>query len=123
MPEPLVHKPTVLIILDGWGVAPPSRANALTQAKLPRFNKLISNYPTLTLQASGEASGLPWGEVGNSEVGHLNIGAGRIIYQEFTRITQSITQGDFFFSLSLIDACGHIKKNKAALHLLGMVSS
>ena len=75
-------KPVVLVVLDGWGVDIPSRSNAISQAQTPVWQRLITTYPTFTLQAAGEAVGLPWGEVGNSEVGHLALGAGKILYHD-----------------------------------------
>ncbi len=116
------HKPTVLIVLDGWGVALPSRANAITQAKTPFFDSLISTYPTTTLQASGEATGLPWGEVGNSEVGHTNIGAGRIVYQELSRINASIRNGNFQKNKIIEKICTTVARNKSTFHIIGLVS-
>ncbi len=118
----ILHKPTVLIILDGWGVALPSRANAITEAKTPFFDSLITSYPTTTLQASGEATGLPWGEVGNSEVGHTNIGAGRIVYQELSRINASIRNGSFYKNTVLEKMCKTVIQNKSTLHIVGLVS-
>ncbi len=116
------YRPTVLIVLDGWGVAIPSQANGITQAKTPFFDSLITTYPTVTLQASGEATGLPWGEVGNSEVGHMSIGAGRIVYQELSRITQSISNRTFFSNEVLLEAMGRAAKKGKTLHLIGMAS-
>ncbi|MFA5052356.1 MAG: 2,3-bisphosphoglycerate-independent phosphoglycerate mutase, partial [Patescibacteria group bacterium] len=117
------HKPTILIILDGWGIAPPSPSNPITIAKTPNFDWLISTFPTLSLQASGEAVGLPWGEMGNSEVGHLNLGAGKIVYQDLPRISRAITEGFFFKNEAFVRAADHVKKNKSALHLMGLASS
>src|SRR3989344_3374085 len=116
-------RPFVLAILDGWGVAPPSRANAIDLAKTPRFNSLVREYPALTLQASGEAVGLPWGEPGNSEVGHLALGSGRIVYQDFPLITRAIKDGSFFENGAFRGAISHVQKNNATLHLIGLVSS
>lgn len=90
-----VKKPVMLMILDGFGIAPKSEGNAVTLAKKPNLDKLFEKYPTSQLQASGLAVGLPEGQMGNSEVGHLNIGSGRIVYQELTRITKAIADGDF----------------------------
>lgn len=115
-------KPVVLIILDGWGVAPPSRGNAITNAKTPNFSQLLKNYPVMTLQASGEAVGLPWSERGNSEVGHLSLGSGQIIYQNLPRINHYITDGSFFKNPVLLTAAAFVKKNNSALHLLGLLS-
>lgn len=120
---PIPHKPTILIILDGWGIAPPSPSNPITIAKTPNFDWMIGNFPTLSLQASGEAVGLPWGEMGNSEVGHLNLGAGKIVYQDLPRISRAITEGSFFKNEAFIKATEHAKKNKSALHLMGLTSS
>ncbi|MBU4332447.1 2,3-bisphosphoglycerate-independent phosphoglycerate mutase [Patescibacteria group bacterium] len=118
-----MSKPVALIILDGWGVAPPSIGNAVTSAKTPNFDSYSSFYPAMTLQASGEAVGLPYGEPGNSEVGHMNLGAGRIVYQKLPRITQSIWNGDFFTNKAFLEVCAHVKKNHSKLHLMGLVSS
>lgn len=113
----------MLIILDGFGIAPPGPSNAISQANLPVFQTLIKKYPTFTLQASGEAVGLNWGEPGNSEVGHLNMGAGKIIWQSLPRINRAITDGSFFKNLSFVNAIQHVKKNNSDLHLVGLVSN
>ena len=115
-------RPVVLIILDGWGVAPASRGNAITQAVTPVFHKLIATYPTFTLQAGGEAVGLPWGEVGNSEVGHLTLGAGKVLYQDLPRITRSIVDQSFFHNPAFLKALSTVAERQAALHLVGLVS-
>ncbi|MEK7103385.1 MAG: 2,3-bisphosphoglycerate-independent phosphoglycerate mutase [Patescibacteria group bacterium] len=117
------YRPVVLLILDGFGIGTPSRANAISQATKPVFDRLIATYPTMTLQASGEATGLPWAEVGNSEVGHMNIGAGRIVYQELTRITNDILSGGFEKNEMMLAAMSHVKTYDSALHLIGMTSS
>ena len=117
------HKPVVLIILDGWGVAPPSDGNAITQAKLPNFTRFINTYPAMTLLASGNEVGLEWGQMGNSEVGHANIGAGRVCYQTLSRINKSISDGSFFENKALLRACEHANKQKSTLHLMGLVSN
>jgi 2,3-bisphosphoglycerate-independent phosphoglycerate mutase len=116
-------KPVVLIILDGFGIAPPSRANAISLAKTPNFDKYMTNYPVMPLSASGEAVGLTWGEIGNSEVGHLSLGSGRIYYQSLPRITKSIAEGDFWKNESFLKVCKHVKQKSSALHLMGLVSS
>lgn len=116
------YKKIVLLVLDGFGVASKSRGNAISQASPAHLNNLLANYPSITLQASGPLVGLPWGEMGNSEVGHLNIGAGRIIAQDLPRITASIQSGEFFKNPMFLKACEHVKKNNSKLHLLGMVS-
>jgi 2,3-bisphosphoglycerate-independent phosphoglycerate mutase len=87
------YKKVALVILDGFGIAPDSHGNAIARAKTPNLNYMVSNFPALTLQASGPLVGLPWGEMGNSEVGHLNLGAGRIVGQDLPRITASIQSG------------------------------
>jgi len=116
-------KPIVLVILDGWGVAPPSSGNAISQARTPFFSELTSSYFTTTLQAAGLAVGLPWGEQGNSEVGHLNLGSGKVIYQSLPRIDKAIDEGTFFTNQAFLKAINHVKKNNSKLHLLGLVSS
>lgn len=113
----------VLAILDGWGVAPPSSGNAISQAQTPHFNAFIRDYPAMTLQASGEAVGLPWGEAGNSEVGHMAIGSGLIIYREFSRINKAISDEAFFQNAVLREAINHAHKNKSRLHLIGLIGS
>ena len=117
-----IYKKVVLIIVDGFGVAPSSHGNAITRAKIPTINDLIANYPSLTLQASGPLVGLPWGEMGNSEVGHLNLGAGRIVGLDLARISNSIRNGDFFRNPVFLDAIKHTQKYNSALHLMGLVS-
>ena len=89
-------KPVLLIVLDGWGISPESPGNAITQAHLPYYHYILSNYPYGLLKASGEAVGLPRAEDGNTETGHLNLGAGRIVYQDLPRINLSIADGSFF---------------------------
>ncbi len=116
-------KPVMLIILDGFGIAPPSGANAITLANTPVLDRLIAEYPATTLQASGLAVGLPWGKMGNSEVGHMSIGAGRIIYQDLQLINQSISDGSFFKNKAFVKAINHVKENNSSLHLLGLVSN
>lgn len=116
-------KPVVLAILDGWGVAPDTQGNAITRARTPNFDKFVREYPALTLHASGNEVGLSFGEMGNSEVGHLNIGAGRVYYQTFPRINKTISDGSFFENKAFIKAAEHVKNNKTQLHLIGLVSS
>lgn len=116
------YKKVVLVILDGFGVAPASHGNAITQAEIPNFNRFVSNYPSLTLQASGPLVGLPWGEMGNSEVGHLNIGAGRIVGQDLPRITNAIQNGEFFKNPEFLAAIEHTKKYNSNFHIMGMIS-
>lgn len=115
--------PAVLLILDGWGIAPPGPGNAITQANLPFFNQLLSAYPSGRLQASGQAVGLPQGENGNTEVGHINMGAGQIVFQDLPRINAAIADGSFFQNPALLAAAGHAKTNRSTLHLVGLVGS
>lgn len=117
-----IYNKVVLVVLDGFGVATYGRGNAIGQANPEVFNYIAANFPSLTLQASGPLVGLPWGEMGNSEVGHLNIGAGRIVGQDLPRITSSIQNGDFFSNPIFLKACEHVKSNNSKLHLIGMVS-
>jgi len=114
--------PLAFVILDGFGIAEPSRGNAITEARLPFYGSLLRQYPVFSLAASGEAVGLPWGEPGNSEVGHLNLGAGRIVYQDVLRINQAIEDGSFFENTELGGAIAHCKKHNASLHILGILS-
>ena len=116
-------RPVVLVILDGFGIAPPSRANAISLAKTSNFDKYSQNYPIMPLAASGEAVGLSWGEMGNSQVGHLSLGSGVIPYQNLPRITKAITDGEFYKNEAFLKACANAKKGEAALHLIGLVSS
>lgn len=115
-------KPVMLMILDGFGIAEKSEGNAVALANKPNFDRLVKEYPNTELQASGMAVGLPEGQMGNSEVGHLNIGAGRIVYQELTRITKAIADGDFFANEALLNAMKNAKENNSSLHLMGLLS-
>lgn len=115
-------KPTVLMILDGYGLNTKSEGNAISMAKTPVMDKLMKEYPFVKGNASGMAVGLPEGQMGNSEVGHLNMGAGRIVYQELTRITKEIQDGDFFKNEALIMACQKARNNNSSLHLYGLLS-
>ena len=114
--------PIMLIILDGWGIAPPSDMNAITKADTPVMDSLTETYPYTTLNASGEAVGLPDGQMGNSEVGHLNLGAGRIVYQDFTRINLAIKNGEFQNTPALVEAMDRVLEKKGKLHLIGLLS-
>lgn len=115
-------KPVALIILDGFGLRSTVQGNAVEQANKPNYDRYWAEYPHTTLTASGEAVGLPEGQMGNSEVGHLNIGAGRIVYQDLTRITKSIRDGDFDGNETFLAAIKHAKENNAKLHLYGLLS-
>lgn len=119
----LKTRPVVLAILDGWGVAPPSDGNAMSQANLPNFKRFIKNYPAMTILASGNEVGLMWGQMGNSEVGHLNIGAGRVYYQTLLRIDREIASGAFFKNPVFKEALSQIKKRNSSLHLMGLLSA
>lgn len=116
-------KPLILMILDGFGIAPNGKGNAIRHANMPFFQKLTESYPAMTLQASAESVGLSWGEMGNSEVGHLTIGAGTILYQNLPRISLSIETGEFFQNSAFLEAIRHVKKTDGTLHLIGLVSS
>lgn len=118
----MAPKPVALIILDGFGLRDDVTGNAVAQAKKPNYDRYWSTYPHTTLTASGEAVGLPDGQMGNSEVGHLNIGAGRIVYQDLTRISKSIRDGEFFDNETLLGAVRHAKANGKKLHLYGLLS-
>jgi 2,3-bisphosphoglycerate-independent phosphoglycerate mutase len=116
-------KPVALIILDGFGLRGEVQGNAVAQANKPNYDRYMAEYPHTTLTASGEAVGLPEGQMGNSEVGHLNIGAGRIVYQDLTRISKSIRDGDFFENETLLGAIRHAKEKGTKLHLMGLLSN
>ncbi|MFH0930283.1 MAG: 2,3-bisphosphoglycerate-independent phosphoglycerate mutase [Candidatus Moraniibacteriota bacterium] len=118
-----MNKPVYLIILDGWGENPNLEGNAIAQANTPTVDNIARHYPATLLQASGISVGLPWGEVGNSEVGHLTLGAGRVIYQSLPRITLSIQDGSFFANESFLAAAENVKKTKSALHIMGLASN
>ncbi len=118
----MIKKPVLLMILDGCGLRENTEGNAIAAAKKPNLDKLFSSYPHSKLIASGMSVGLPEGQMGNSEVGHLNIGAGRIVYQDLTRITKSICDGDFFRNKVLLEAMNNAKKKSSSLHLMGLLS-
>jgi len=115
-------KPVTLVILDGFGISDRVEGNAVKAANKPNYDKYFNNYPHTELGASGLSVGLPEGQMGNSEVGHLNIGAGRIDYQQLTRITKAIEDGDFFENEALSKAINKVKENNSSLHLLGLLS-
>lgn len=116
-------RPGVLVILDGFGVAPESPGNAISVAKTPTFDLLTERYPVVTLRASGEEVGVEWGEMGNSEVGHLTIGSGRVHRQTLPRINATITSKEFFDNPALLKAVAHVRETNGTLHILGLCSS
>ncbi|KKU80670.1 MAG: 2,3-bisphosphoglycerate-independent phosphoglycerate mutase [Candidatus Gottesmanbacteria bacterium GW2011_GWA1_47_8] len=123
MKQTTKYLPLVLLILDGWGEAPGGPGNAIAMARKPNFDSMIHHFPHTTLEAAGEAVGMPNGEDGNSEVGHLNLGAGRIVPQSLVRINMSIVDGSFFQIPDFLKAIEHVRANHSSLHLLGMVGS
>jgi len=118
-----VYRPFVLVVLDGWGISNITQGNPIREAKLPTIEKLNRFYPMTTLQASGISVGLPWNVVGNSEVGHMTIGAGRVIYQSLPRIALAIQDGSFYRNPALVAAIENAKKPGGRLHIMGLVSS
>lgn len=117
-----IKKPVGLIVLDGWGMAPAWGGNAISEAKTKTFNKVMQNYASTTLLASGASVGLPINAPGNSEAGHLNIGAGRVVHQDISIIDANIESGDFFKNKVLLSSIEHAKKNNSNLHLMGLLS-
>jgi len=117
------HKPLTLIILDGWGYSEDPRYNAILTAKTPVWDQLWNNKPHTLISASGAGVGLPGDQMGNSEVGHLNLGAGRVVYQEFTRISRAIRTGSFFTNRTLVHLTEAVVENNKALHIMGLLSS
>ncbi len=116
-------KPVVLIVLDGWGIAPAGPGNAISRSILPNYTRYLFSYPHTELEASGEAVGLPRGEDGNTETGHLNMGAGRIVYQDLPRINLAIADGSFYKNPAFLESILHAKKCNSNLHLLGLIGS
>ena len=117
-----MNKPLVLIVLDGWGLAPPGPGNAISQANLTHIPKLWASYPHGQLTASGEAVGLPAGEDGNTETGHINLGAGRTVYQDLPRINMAISDGSFFTNDAFLGAIRYVNEHHSHLHLMGLIS-
>ncbi|MGB4304302.1 MAG: 2,3-bisphosphoglycerate-independent phosphoglycerate mutase [Syntrophomonadaceae bacterium] len=115
-------KPTVLMVLDGWGVRPPAPDNAITLCNPYNYDELVRTFPYTELICSGEEVGLPQGQMGNSEVGHLNMGSGRIVFQEVTRISKAIKEGSFFTNSALLEALESAQNHKGAVHLMGLLS-
>ncbi|MGA2904197.1 MAG: 2,3-bisphosphoglycerate-independent phosphoglycerate mutase [Candidatus Korobacteraceae bacterium] len=122
MPTPTPPRPLILIILDGWGHAPPSAANAISLARKPNYDRLLAEYPNTLIHTSGRYVGLPTGQMGNSEVGHLNIGAGRIVYMDITKIDLMIENGTFFSNSVLVNAMTTARTGERRLHLFGLLS-
>lgn len=116
------NRPTMLMILDGYGLNKETTGNAIAAADKPHLDDIFAKYPSTSLKACGLDVGLPEGQMGNSEVGHLNIGAGRIVYQDLTMITKAIEDGSFFENKAFLKAVDHVKKNGSTLHLLGLLS-
>ncbi|MDD6190130.1 MAG: 2,3-bisphosphoglycerate-independent phosphoglycerate mutase, partial [Firmicutes bacterium] len=117
-----IKKPTMLMILDGYGLNPHTQGNAIAAANKPNLDRIFSSYPSTSLKACGSDVGLPDGQMGNSEVGHLNIGAGRIVYQDLSLITNAIEDGSFFANKAFAKAIDHVKETGGTLHLLGLLS-
>lgn len=118
----IIPKPLCLIILDGWGINPKMEGNAVAMAKTPVMDSLLLKFPHSTLDAAGETVGLPKGQMGNSEVGHLNLGSGRTVYQDITKINKSISDGDFFHNPAFMGAIGYVRAHGSSLHLMGLLS-
>ncbi|MBI1822310.1 MAG: 2,3-bisphosphoglycerate-independent phosphoglycerate mutase [Nitrospirae bacterium] len=116
------NTPVLLIILDGWGINPNPASNAVEQARLPFYKSLLKDFPNCLIMTSGESVGLPNGQMGNSEVGHLNIGAGRVVYQDLMRINKSISDKSFFKNKAFLSVMEQLKQGQKALHLMGLVS-
>jgi len=115
--------PVVLLVLDGWGYRAEREGNAIAMANVPTWDRLWARAPRTLLEASGEAVGLPCGQIGNSEVGHLNLGAGRVVKQDLVRISQAIADGSFFTNPVLVAACEQVKANRGTLHLVGLIGT
>lgn len=118
-----MKKKAILLILDGWGYGKHDKTDAISQANTPFFNSLISKYPNSTLEASGEAVGLPAGQMGNSEVGHMNLGAGRVVYQELGRINKAVREKELDVHPILVNAFAYAKQNNKKVHLIGLLSN
>src|SRR3954462_1531315 len=115
------HRPVVLVVLDGWGYREAQEGNAIRMAHVPTWDRLWSRAPRTLLDASGLAVGLPEGQMGNSEVGHLNLGAGRVVMQDLVRIDVAIRDGSFFAIPAFRDVCAHVRKTGGTLHLMGLL--
>jgi 2,3-bisphosphoglycerate-independent phosphoglycerate mutase len=117
------HSPFVLIIMDGWGINPRKDGNAIVLARTPNLDKIAREWPHTAVKTSGEAVGLPDGQMGNSEVGHQNIGAGKRVLQDYTRVSESIRDGSFFHNPAFLKAIEHVKKNQSQLHICGLLGN
>ena len=115
-------KPLVLCILDGVGIRKEKHGNAVYEAKMPNFDLLMKKYPHSLLDASEESVGIPHGQMGNSEVGHSNIGAGRVVYQPQQLINEEISNGNFYKNKNILEVINHVKNNKSKLHIFGLLS-
>ena len=115
------HRQVVLVVLDGFGYREATDGNAISMARMPTWSSLWSRAPRTLLHASGRAVGLPDGQMGNSEVGHLNLGAGRVVKQDLVRIDESIEDGSFFTKQAFRDACRQVRENGGTLHLMGLL--
>src|ERR1700685_4664233 len=118
----MAKKTAVLVVLDGWGIGRKDETNPIHVVKPQIFEWLKANYPVTSLQASGISVGLPWGEVGNSEVGHLTLGAGKVLYQYYPKITMAVRDGSFFDNDVLKSVCEHAKKTGGAVNFAGLLS-
>src|SRR5690606_20235677 len=116
------HKRAALIILDGWGINPNPKISAIEAAETPFFDQLMNDYPNATLVTFGEEVGLPQGQMGNSEVGHMNLGAGRVVYQELVRINKSFAEGTFELNPVFQEVLSYTAQQSKRIHLLGLVS-
>ena len=123
MATPSRPAPVILLVLDGWGYRPEREGNAIAMANVPTWDRLWARAPRTLLAASEEAVGLPCGQMGNSEVGHLNLGAGRVVKQDLVRINDSIKDGSFFENPVLVDACRSVKATGGTLHLVGLIGA
>src|ERR1043165_1307092 len=115
-------KPVVLKILDGWGYSPETKANAIAMARKPNYDALLRDFPNTLIHTSGRFVGLPTGQMGNSEVGHLNIGAGRVVYMDITKIDLMIENGELFKNAAILAAMKNAREGERRLHLFGLLS-
>src|SRR5258707_2429199 len=115
--------PFVLVVMDGWGINPRKEGNAIALAHTPNMDKMAREWPHTAVKTSGEAVGLPDGQMGNSAVGHQNIGAGKRVLQDYTRVSESIRDGSFFSNPALLKAIEHVKKNSSQLHICGLLGN